>query len=353
MKVKLILLAILLLQVLPVSAQKRKTERAYDFFRAGEYYEAIDHFKNAYSKTKDKERKNEMIFMVAECYRLTNDPRNAELWYKRAVKSPYSRPEAQYWLADALKKNGKYQQAIDEFRKYKQLVPGDTRADREIHACELAMEWLRNPESYKVEELKEVNSKDADFSPAYARDDYGVIYFTTSREGTQGKKTHGATGQNFTDIFETRLDKKGKWSLPVPVETLNSEFEDGAASFSSDFKEIYFTRCEAGKREKKGCVIMYSTQKGEKWNDPKNIGILADTVIAAHPAISPTVLLSILFRISPEAMEGKISGTLPATNPPARGRAQKTPAPTSIHRAMNYFLMFVTTVYFSSLPMAT
>jgi len=287
MKVKLILLAILLLQVLPVSAQKRKTERAYDFFRAGEYYEAIDHFKNAYSKTKDKERKNEMIFMVAECYRLTNDPRNAELWYKRAVKSPYSRPEAQYWLADALKKNGKYQQAIDEFRKYKQLVPGDTRADREIHACELAMEWLRNPESYKVEELKEVNSKDADFSPAYARDDYGVIYFTTSREGTQGKKTHGATGQNFTDIFETRLDKKGKWSLPVPVETLNSEFEDGAASFSSDFKEIYFTRCEAGKREKKGCVIMYSTQKGEKWNDPKNIGILADTVIAAHPAISP------------------------------------------------------------------
>jgi peptidoglycan-associated lipoprotein len=74
----------------------------------------------------------------------------------------------------------------------------------------------------------------------------------------QGKKTHGATGQNFTDIFESRVDKKSKWSTPVPVEVINSEFEEGTPSFSSDYKELYFTRCEAGKREKKGCIICIS-----------------------------------------------------------------------------------------------
>jgi len=74
-------------------------------------------------------------------------------------------------------------------------------------------------------------------------------------------KTHGATGQNFTDIFESRLDKKGKWSIPVPVEVLNSEFEDGTPNISTDYKEVYFTRCEAGKRDKRGCEIMYSQRK--------------------------------------------------------------------------------------------
>ena len=138
-----------------------------------------------------------------------------------------------------------------------------------------------------MDELKELNSKESDFSPAYARDDFGVIYFTSSRDDAAGNKTHGATGQSFTDIFESRVDKKSKWSTPVPVEGINSEFEDGTPSFSSDYRELYFTRCEAGKREKKGCEIMYSKRTGDTWSEPKNIGILPDSVVAAHPALSP------------------------------------------------------------------
>jgi peptidoglycan-associated lipoprotein len=288
MKSGLTVILLLILITSPESlAQKKKAERAYEFFNAGEYFQAIDHFKNTYSKTKDKAIKADMVFMVAQCYRLINDPRNAEIWYKKAVKTSYSKPEAQFYYSESLKKNGKYQLAVDEFKKYKQLVPADPRADQEIRACELAVEWLRNPEAYKVDELKEINSKDDDFSPAYARDDFGIIYFTSSRDDALGNKTHGATGQSFTDIFESRLDKKGKWSIPVPVEALNSEFEDGTPNLSSNLKDIFFTRCEAGKREKKGCKIMYAGKKGESWNEPKDIGILSDSVIAAHPAISP------------------------------------------------------------------
>jgi peptidoglycan-associated lipoprotein len=272
-----------------VSAQKRKSDRAYSAFAAGEYFDAIDQFKDAYSKTKkaDKNTRTELVFMIAECYRLTNDPKNAETWYKLAVKSSFSRPDAQYWLAESMKKNGKLQQAIDEFKKYKQIAPSDARADQEIRSCELASEWMRNPEAYKVEDLRDINSKESDFSPAYGRDDYGLIFFTSSRDDAAGTKTHGATGQSYTDIFESRIDKKSKWSTPVPVQTINSEFEDGTPSFSSDYKEIYFTRCETGKREKKGCVIMNSKKTGDTWSEPKNIGILPDSLVAAHPSISP------------------------------------------------------------------
>jgi peptidoglycan-associated lipoprotein len=289
MKQLILLIIFLIVVTVPeASAQKRKSEKAYSAYTAGEYYDAIDLFKDAYSKTKksDKNSRTEMVFMIAECYRLTNDPKNAETWYKLAVKSSYSKPEAQYYLAESLKKNGKYSLAIDEFKKYRQIAPSDARADQEIRSCELAVEWLRNPEAYKVEDLKDINSKESDFSPAYGRDDFSMIYFTSSRDGVTGKKTHGATGQNFTDIFESRVDKKSKWSTPVPVETINSEFEEGTPSFSSDYKELYFTRCEAGKREKKGCIIMNSKRTGDKWSDPKNIQILPDSLVAAHPSIS-------------------------------------------------------------------
>lgn len=282
------ILLIIIASGIDAQAQKRKAERAYAAFEAGEYYDAIDEFKDTYSRAKgaDKALRTELVFMIAECYRLINDPKNAETWYKLAVKSSTARPDAQYWLAQSLKKNGKYQQAVDELKKYKQIAPSDARADQEIRACELALEWQRNPEAYKVEELKDLNSRDADFSPAYGRDDFGLVYFTSSREDASGNKTHGATGQGFTDIFESRLDKKSKWSTPIPVDVINSEFEDGTPVFSANFRDLYFTRCEAGKREKKGCVIMYSKRAGDSWSEPKNIGILPDSVVAAHPAVA-------------------------------------------------------------------
>ncbi len=290
MKRLLFLIILLIIAASPeVAAQKRKAEKAYSAFNAGEYYDAIDQFKSAYSKTKrsDKVTRADLVYMIAECYRLTNDPKNAETWYRLAVRSSNSKPDAQFWLAESIKKNGKYTQAIDEYKKYKQVAPSDARADQEIRACELALDWLRNPEAYTVTELKDLNSRASDFSPAYGRDDFGMVYFTSSRDGTSGKKTHGATGQNFTDIFESKVDKKSKWSTPVPVDGINSDFEEGTPSFSSDYRELYFTRCEAGKREKKGCKIMFSKRTGDKWSDPVNLKILPDSLVAAHPAISP------------------------------------------------------------------
>jgi len=314
---KIIFRLIILLLLLPagLSAQKQKTERAYAAFEAGSYYEAIDFFKDVYSKTREKQLKAEMVFMVSECYRLINDPKNAELWYKRSVRSPFPKPEAQYRLAEVTKKLGRYPQAIEEFRKYRQLVPGDPRTEQQIRACELAMEWQDSPESYIVEELKDANSRDSDFGPAFARDDYGLLWFTSSRDDARGNKEHGATGQSFTDIFETRLDKKGKWSTPVPVDFLNSEFEDGTPSFSSDYTEVWFTRCEAGKREKKGCVIMYSTREGTRWTDPVKQEILADSVVAAHPAISPDGQTLYFVSDIPGGMGGKDIYRVTRTSP--------------------------------------
>ncbi|MGM0667490.1 MAG: OmpA family protein [Bacteroidota bacterium] len=279
----------LLIILIPLTAfpQKRKAQKAYDAWEAGEYFEAIDFFKDAYSKTRDRDEKNEYVFMVAECYRLTNNPRSAEPWYKRISGRDNARPEATYWYAQTLKKNGKYEQALEAFEEYRQIVPSDARADLGIRSCELAIEWMESPQPYEVEEVRDLNSRESDFCPVYARDDYGMVYLTSSRDESTGKRDHGATGENFSDIFESRLDKKERWSTPLPVQDLNTEFEDGAVSFTSDFREIYFTRCEMGKRENKGCMIMTASRNENGWSQPERLDILPDSLVAAHPAISP------------------------------------------------------------------
>lgn len=282
-------LSILLLLIISMSAfsQKRKTERAYGAWDAGEYYDAIDLFKDAFSKTRDRAEKIELSYMVAECYRMTNDPRNAESWYRKVSGKEFSRPEATFYYAESLRKNGKYEDAIEEYRNYKMLVPSDFRADLGIRSCELSIEWMESPEPYTVEENRDLNSRRSDFAAVFARDDYGMVFLTSSRDEATGKGEHGATGQNFTDLFESRLDKKGKWSTPIPVEGLNTEFEEGAASFTADFRQVFFTRCVAGKRENRGCEIYTSRIEGNGWSEPEKLELLADSLIAAHPAISP------------------------------------------------------------------
>ena len=169
-----------------------------------------------------------------------------------------------------------------------ELVPDDPRGRVGIESCEAAVNWKDNPTGYLVENMRYFNYRQRDFSPGYINDAYTELYFTSTREDASGNDTHGATGQNFADLFTSTLDRKGKWSVPVPVESLNSEFEDGAPSMSSDYTTIYFTRCVKGKNQQLGCQILSATVGGRDWSEPKvELEELGDSVTSAHPAISP------------------------------------------------------------------
>jgi peptidoglycan-associated lipoprotein len=84
------------------------------------------------------------------------------------------------------------------------------------------------------------------------------------------------------------MDRKGKWSVPIPVEALNSEFEDGTPNMTSDFSTLYFTRCKKGKNQSLGCQIYRSSSNGGDWSDPVvEFDSFGDSITTAHPAISP------------------------------------------------------------------
>jgi len=270
-----------------VSGQNRKSIKAYQTFDAGEYYAAIDEFKRAYQQITDKKEKLHIAFYIAECYRLTSNPSQSALWYGKVVAKDYENPLSVLYYADALKMNQNYEAARAQYMKYKELVPDDPRGADGIISCDQAIKWIENPTGYQVEEMKFINSKNNDYSPAYSRADYQELYFTSSREETTGNREHGGTGQSFSDIFFSTMDKKGKWSTPLPLpEPVNTEAEEGAPSLSADFNTMYFTRCNVSKRKAMGCEIYKVERDGEQWSREESVGIGTDSMVIAHPAIS-------------------------------------------------------------------
>jgi peptidoglycan-associated lipoprotein len=290
------------------NAQRKKdqTAKAREAYASGEYMVALDLFKDAYNKVGDRQVKNELVFLIAECYRITNQPDRAETRYKQAIQREYPNPIIYLRYADALRMDEAYEDAMEQYRRYKELVPDDPRGQEGITSCELALEWLDNPTNYEVENMKYFNSRQCDFSPFFATEDYSVVYFTSSREGSTGNDVHGGTGENFTDIFQSRMDRKGKWSVPVALgETINTEFEEGTPVLNKDYTTMYFTRCKVNKNTNFGCQIYISTRSGDEWSDAEPILIADDSIVVAHPAITPDELTLYFVSDMPGGVGGK------------------------------------------------
>ena len=289
MKIKrIILFSIFILSLQSyVSGQVSVYNKAYEYYKNGQYYEAIDLLRDAYQKVTSNDLKSDIVYQVADCYRLTSQPKKAEMWFKKAIQKKYNNPKIYLYYADALKMNEKFEDAIENYKEYKKLVPEDPLGEMGVRSCELAIQWKENPNGYKVANMKFFNSRASDYSPAFAKAEYDEVYFTSSREGSTGDNTHGGTGLNFSDIFTSKMDKKGNWSTPVPLpEPVNTEFEEGAVSLSKDFNTLYFTRCERHKKNTIGCMIFESKRRNDEWGKPEAVLNLNDSIVVAHPSLS-------------------------------------------------------------------
>lgn len=296
MKIQGLLLIFVLIFAFSTDIYSQKPNKYLDkanvAFESHEYFTAIDLYKEAYVKTNKKAVKAEIVFRTAECYRLLRNSRQAEVWYKKAIMVKYSDPLAILHYADALKMNEKYDDALIQYKKYAKLAPNDTRGQVGIESCELASLWKDNPTRYEVENAAFFNSPQNDFALAYASKDYEDIVFSSSREGSLGDGIHGGTGQSFSDLYMSTKDRKGKWSVPVPLTgNVNTEFEEGTPSFNMPKANIlYFTRCRFEKKMHLGCQIYKSPKRGTNFGEPEVVPIASDSFIVRHPAISQDLL---------------------------------------------------------------
>lgn len=276
------------------TAQNKFTKAADESFADQQYMLALTKYQKAFSKLKkNKAEKERVSFRMAECYRMMNNPKKAEIGYKRLLTGKYIKQEPRIYLyyADALKANGKYDEAIAQYKAYQEIVPDDKRADVRIEGCNLAKEWLKNPGKYAVQLEKKINSKDDDFAPAYADKTFSSVLFTSDRDASFGKEIDSWTGLEFSDLFLSRKDRKGDWNTPVPAdqaEMLNTKSNDGVAQFNNRFTTLYFTRCYTEQKKKNGCGIYKISRTGTMaWGEAERIELGGDsTTVMGHQTVT-------------------------------------------------------------------
>ena len=284
---KCVSLAVATLICISVSAQKNFYKEAEKKFNSFEYFAAIDLYKAAYKKA-PKKLKPECLWKTAECYRLINDIRQAEIYYQKSIKAKCEQATlATLYLADMMKQQEKYPEAMSEYEKYKKEVPSDKRGERGVKSSEQAQKWKDNPTRYKVENMVQINGRDWDYAPMYAeRKKYTTLLFSSTRQGATGDIDPNV-GELFADIFMTKVDKNGKWSTPTPLPApVNSKFNEAACVLDSKGSQMYYTKCGVAKGKDQKCQIYGTVKRGTAWDEPTLLPFNTDSFSYGHPALS-------------------------------------------------------------------
>ena len=269
----------------------KNLKKGEKFLSLGEYYDAADQFKQAYTKTPPKERENrgKLALKMARCYNKINSTPKAVNAYRNAIRYNQASLDDRLAYARLLLKNGEYKQAEKEFRILVDSMPDNILAQNGLKSAQMAPGWKKAGSRYQVKKMDVFTSRRADYSPMLLGDEYEQIYFTSTRNDAQGDELSRITGTKAGDIFYSEKDDKGKWSRPEAIATgLNTDYDEGACCFTPDGKEMYLTQCVTDPASPRFAQIVTSSRSDAAWGKVQKLEITQDTLSTyAHPAISP------------------------------------------------------------------
>lgn len=287
----LVFLAATLLQGCSLKSRIKKADKT---FARGEYFSAGDLYKNVFIQvpSNDKPLRARIAFNQAECYCLLNNPR-AEQAYINAIRNKYADTLVYLRYAQVLQRIGKYGDALKNYNIYLKKDSTSLLAKNGVLACQDIADWKKVPMVYTVKKADIFNVRMTDnFSPSFLGSDVDVLIFTSSRQfNTKATmKNNSITGLPSNNMYMSRKNAAGKWEKPevLGAEVNSATNDQGACSFSSDGKIMYFSRARQVVNAETGAEIMTSNRAGGTWSEPKKLKIFADTTVTvAHPAISP------------------------------------------------------------------
>ncbi len=298
-----ILLALIVLLLTGCGAE-HSMKKGEKFLAIGEYYEASNHFKQAYSRTKatEREKRGQRAAKMAYCYDRMGQTQKAIAAYRNVIRYKQDSLETHLAFARLLLKNGNYREAEREYQGVLDSLnsaqninlskdPSDiiTLARNGITAARTAPTIKEQGSRYTVKKMDIFNSRRSDFSPMLYGDAFDQLYFTSTRNEAVGDELSGITGTKAGDIFYSQKDDKGKWGKPEAIETgLNTEFDEGACCFSTDQREMYLTQCVTDPSYPRYATIAVAQRSDAAWGKATKMEITKDTLSSyAHPAISP------------------------------------------------------------------
>ena len=266
----------------------RKGEK---FLAIGEYHDAAEQFKKAYTKTPTKERqlRGQRALKMAHCYRHISSTQKAISAYRNALRYNVATLDDRLDYARLLLKNGEYKRALTEFELLNDSMPNNVLVRNGLLSAKMAPKWKEQGSDYTVKKMTEFNSRRADYCPVLAGDQWDRLYFSSTRNDALGDELSGITGAKPGDIFFSDKDDKGKWSKPQTIESgLNTEYDEGACCLSPDGSTMYLTQCLSDASYPRFAQIVTAQRSDASWGKTTPLIITNDTLSAyAHPAVSP------------------------------------------------------------------
>lgn len=278
-------------------ATRNYSKEADQLWKAGAYSEAAEAFKKASEKVNPKNAKARLkkayyAYMSATCYKLLHEFPAAEQQYEKAVLLKYqeTEPKTYFYLAEMEMAQCKHDEAKENYQKYDKLNPGDAITKVRIESCEKYKENTspENTTKHKVTNVTKLNTDGFDYATVMGPRGK-EMYFSSSRAGSTGEGTDPITGQNFMDIWVSKIDRNDNWGQPQPIDgAINTNQSEGTMCFDGRGKAMWFTRCPVEEKMNIGCEIFMVEKKGKGWGEPKKLSLKDhDTTHVGHPAISP------------------------------------------------------------------
>jgi len=270
--IKYIIISLLLGGWFSALSQNKLIKIADENVKDLQFQQAIENYSKALKKMKDKTlKKTRVENKLADCYRLTNNPKEAVRYYKLISETKFAdkTPIIYFNYADVLKQLGQGELAKKYYQKYLTKFPDDILAKNGLTSCE---EYLNSTKQspYIVANQNGLNSIYDDYGAIYSSKKHDQIVLSSNRKGSKGKEKDNWTKGWFSDFYISNYSNG--WETPHnadDTEVLNTDANEGASFFDNRFRTMYFTRCEKGENKKVYCQVFQTERSGKRWSRPR------------------------------------------------------------------------------------
>ncbi|MCR9172950.1 MAG: DUF1573 domain-containing protein [bacterium] len=253
---------------------KKYLDFAKEQYDKGDYYYALEYYKKAMeldSATVD------IVWNLAETYRAYKDYRKAEYYYKKVYEKESSRiyPNSLLYVGLMQKQNGKYDEALETFKKAKKKYYKDKKsycyqkAKQEVSSTVWARSALRDTAELTVEPLPpSVNTPNSEFGHGIYD---SVLYFSSLRADSISEREEVYTTGYHTLLYQSEI-KNNQFEASTKIEDLVKEaMNTGNGTFSLDGTRFYFSRCTE-KGYNYHCKIMVAQYARGQWTYIDSLG---------------------------------------------------------------------------------
>lgn len=266
---------------------KRYLKLGDRFYAESAYYTAAEYYKEVVQAKPENRYAN---FWLAMSLLRARDYENAEVFFAKfgAIKPGEKDKESRwkeedeklftkyhYYYGEVLHRNGKYEQAIGEYSKFKSSYDKEDKAtwaklaNNGIKGCELGL----NPYNSKIKTNRlspVVNRAYNELSPTPY--DAQTLYFSSLPSDTlvfDNKRKQRPEYQ----IYTTTLTD-GNWGKPTAVknEDINApKYNVGNGAFNADRSRFYFTKCVDMEDDRSLCNIFVADCKAGKFSNVQRL----------------------------------------------------------------------------------